>query len=175
MQRLLHAPQLVVSVWMLTHRLAQQTMVPVQGGVQLETAHAPSMHIVPSVHSFPHVPQFSSLYCVSMQAPAQQPSPSPQGGSQGTSTQLPPSHPWEGPQALLQLPQCSLVVVTSAQPSLQHCLGATHLAADDLVVHRRSPRARGPLVKINCAALPDTLMESELFGYVRGAFTGASR
>ena len=40
-------------------------------------------------------------------------------------------------------------------------------------VHDKSPRAGGPFVAINCAAIPDTMLESTLFGYEKGAFTGA--
>ena len=42
------------------------------------------------------------------------------------------------------------------------------------LIHHRSPQREMPLIKVNCAAIPDTLLESELFGHVRGAFTGAT-
>ncbi|MBT8358891.1 MAG: sigma 54-interacting transcriptional regulator, partial [Deltaproteobacteria bacterium] len=55
--------------------------------------------------------------------------------------------------------------------------GATGTGKDLLakVIHNSSKRSYHPFIKVNCAALPDNLLESEMFGYVKGAFTGADR
>ncbi len=50
--------------------------------------------------------------------------------------------------------------------------GKTYAAS---YIHQKSPRSGGPFISVNCAAIPPTLIESELFGYEKGAFTGASR
>jgi Nif-specific regulatory protein len=68
--------------------------------------------------------------------------------------------------------QVSQVVGTSATVLVRGESGTgKELIAHAL--HQHSPRAEKPFVRVNCAALPETLVESELFGYERGAFTGA--
>jgi len=84
-------------------------------------------------------------------------------------------------------------VIIAAAPSMLEVLSMARRAAvgeskvlitgesgvgKDLVartVHVRSPRANGPFVAVNCAGLTETLLESELFGHVKGSFTGAYR
>ena len=75
--------------------------------------------------------------------------------------------------ALTQLLHELRVVASSALPVL--LLGETGVGKELFArwLHRHSPRHGKPLVHVNCAALPETLAESELFGHVRGAFSGA--
>jgi transcriptional regulator with PAS, ATPase and Fis domain len=76
------------------------------------------------------------------------------------------------PQWRAVLKQASQVAVTEATTCLQGESG-TGKEVVARFIHVTSPRRRGPFVAINCAALPETLLESELFGFERGAFTGA--
>jgi len=68
-----------------------------------------------------------------------------------------------------------LVELTAPTGMTVLLLGETGVGKDVLAewIHAHSPRAAGPLVRINCAALSETLLESELFGHEKGAFTGA--
>jgi len=65
----------------------------------------------------------------------------------------------------------------AASPSTVLIQGATGTGKEMLAqtIHALSPRSTGPLIAVNCSALPDTLLESELFGYKAGAFSGANR
>ncbi|HUA76934.1 MAG TPA: PEP-CTERM-box response regulator transcription factor, partial [Acetobacteraceae bacterium] len=83
-------------------------------------------------------------------------------------------------------------IVTAAEPMLRVCRDIEKLAPTNVPVlllgesgtgkealaralHELGPRAAKPFVAINCGAIPETLLESELFGYERGAFTGAAK
>lgn len=78
-----------------------------------------------------------------------------------------------------QSKELQLVLETALQASQVDAtvllLGETGVGKDVIAlrIHKQSPRKNGPFIKVNCAAIPESLLESELFGYEKGAFTGA--
>jgi len=70
----------------------------------------------------------------------------------------------------------ALLDVIAPSPLSVLILGETGVGKEVFAeaIHRRSPRRDRPLLKLNCAALPESILEAELFGYEKGAFTGAT-
>ena len=86
---------------------------------------------------------------------------------------LPPHVVARSPLAVELFQQAALVAPSEARVLITGESGTGKEVVAD-VIHAWSPRAKGPLVKVNCAAIPETLLESELFGHEKGSFTGAS-
>jgi DNA-binding NtrC family response regulator len=78
----------------------------------------------------------------------------------------------QSPQMLMLFRDAALIASSESRVLITGESGVGKEVLVD-VLHAWSPRAKGPLVKVNCAAIPETLLEAELFGHERGAFTGA--
>jgi DNA-binding NtrC family response regulator len=101
------------------------------------------------------------------------------GLSKAAPLQLPPERQLpnhvvaESPLMQAVLHDASLIASSESRILITGESGAGKEVLAD-VIHLWSPRATGPLVKVNCAAIPETLLESELFGHEKGSFTGAT-
>jgi len=86
---------------------------------------------------------------------------------------LPPHVVARSPLTVELFQQVALIAPSEARVFITGESGTGKEVVAD-VIHAWSARANGPLIKVNCAAIPETLLESELFGHEKGAFTGAS-
>src|SRR5512141_146047 len=88
--------------------------------------------------------------------------------------EFPPENVIFGQSESMQAVRSQLAKVAAANvPVLIHGESGTGKDIIARLIHGLSPWKNGPLVKVNCPAIPGTLLESELFGYEKGAFTGA--
>ncbi|HHI78720.1 MAG TPA: sigma-54-dependent Fis family transcriptional regulator [Planctomycetes bacterium] len=87
---------------------------------------------------------------------------------------IPPGYQFSSPLMLQVLGELKRIAQSEVSVLLHGETGTGKEVLAELL-HHWSPRASGPLVPVNIAAIPETLLESELFGHARGAFTGADR
>src|SRR5487761_713477 len=94
---------------------------------------------------------------------------------EATSAELPPEHIYFGPSATMQSVRQRVERAAALNVPIL-ILGESGTGKEVLArfIHNRSPWSNGPFVKVNCPAIPGTLLESELFGFEKGAFTGAT-
>ena len=91
----------------------------------------------------------------------------------GAEKKLPPHVVAQSPLMVALFQQIALIAPSETRVLITGESGTGKEVVADMM-HAWSSRANGPLIKVNCAAIPETLLESELFGHEKGAFTGAS-
>ena len=91
----------------------------------------------------------------------------------GAGKNLPPNIVAQSPLTVALFQDIALIAPSETRVLITGESGTGKEVVAD-TIHAWSARANGPLIKINCAAIPETLLESELFGHEKGAFTGAS-
>ncbi len=91
----------------------------------------------------------------------------------GAERRLPPQVVAQSPVTVALFQQVALIAPSETRVLITGESGTGKEVVADMI-HAWSPRSGGPFVKVNCAAIPETLLESELFGHERGSFTGAN-